>query len=100
MPVTTSIQQEGQLASSLGDIFTASGSCQLTVTLFNTSVILQQGFLYLQKASGTQRKVRAFQLSQNWSCEWRGVRMGVGDKIRAVTTTAAVVDFTVEGVFK
>lgn len=102
MGFTAKILADGQVANSLGDIYTVGALTKAyvrTLNFFNTNAATQTILVYLKPAGGTDREIARYVLAQNERAEYgRSFAMGAGDKIRAVTTTAAAVDFVASGV--
>lgn len=97
MAVTNPIAAEGQLATSQGDVWAPTVTGTWSLELLNTNAATQTVDLYLQKSGGTSRHVRRVTLAQYESAEWKGIPLGNGDKIRALTTTATAVNYVVRG---
>lgn len=99
---TTKVLADGQIASSAADVFTATATTYVKqFTLFNDNAAQQTIIIWLN-TSGTNRKVRQIELNQNESAELldggQAWILENGDKIRASTTTASAVDYTIAGV--
>lgn len=97
--VSWKVLAEGQVASSLGDIFTAAEETWIKKALFSqTSATPQDLVVYLLKSGSSPREIgRADDMPQGYKLELEGVAMEAGDKIQADTTTAGVVDFVITG---
>lgn len=93
---------EGQVASSEGAIYTAPASTSTylkTITFSNSSAISQTLIVYIRNGAGTSRVIGRATLLQNWRYEFDGAMvLETGDSLRATTTTANVIDYTVHGV--
>jgi len=108
MPTIKSVAtSDGQVSNSQGDIFlygASSISNQIEVTvshifLFNTSATTQTIDVFIKPLNGTSRQIRQVILAQNESDDIVGgsnpIRLSPGGAIRAVTTTDAVVDYSI-----
>jgi hypothetical protein len=104
--VTFTIKQlaNGQLPSSIGDLYTTPAVTQTIVKniiLVNTAATTENVNLYMLQASGTARRLipkncalgAGFQLTVDDE-----VTLGAGDKIQGDTTSGTTVDFTISGV--
>lgn len=96
MALSVTIVAEGQMATTETDMYAPTGAVHCNLYLFNTNAADQTVILFLQKSGGTSRKIWQGLLSQNWSAEKLGFRMGNGDKLRGLTTTATAVNYVVE----
>ena len=102
--ITETVSQlaNGQLANSIGDIFTATKTTIIySVTLVNTNTITESVNLYVLKASGTARRIipkdtNLYTLYLLVADD--GYTLGIGDKLQGHTTTASKVDYVVSGV--
>lgn len=94
---------DGQLATSITDIYTAAADKAVypsLLTLFNTNAASQTILIYVTRAGSAARKIYRAVLAQNESawCDLKGLILSEGDKIGAETTTATAVDYTLSGV--
>ena len=94
----------GQLANSIGDIYTVAASTQAivkSIVLVNGNTTTEAVNLYYLKASGTARMLipKDCALAAGASLEFDTViTLGAGDKIQGNTTTASKVDYIISGV--
>lgn len=91
-----------QLPSSIGDLYTASGvTCILkTILLKNTNATAETGSISLYDGVNTM-EFFDFDLGPGEAFEWYGsVPLNASDKIKGVTTTAAMVNCYLGGVEK
>lgn len=103
------ILADGQLAITQSTIFVADGSSVFDsasfsidkITFFNTNDLAQTTILFLKTRFGTSRELRQFILQQNDGGEYLEpgelITLENGDQLRAETTTASAVNFTVIG---
>lgn len=98
---------DGQIASSLGTLYTVPGATTAyikTITIFNTNAATQTVIVQIKRSGGTTRKYRQFELAQNESADvlspGTSLQLSTGDIIEAVTTTASAVDYTITGVLE
>jgi len=92
---------DGQVANTLTAIYTVPGSTTAyvrTMKFFNTNAATQTVEVDLNSA-GTDRQLYRFQLAQNESAVIDDrITLEAGDIIKATTTTATAVNFSVHGV--
>ena len=94
----------GQLPSSLGDLYTVpSGTSAIvrSITLVNTNTTTETVNLYYLQSGGTARRIlpKDLQLAVGNSLTVDIIlTLSAGDKIQGQTTTASVVDFVISGV--
>jgi len=94
----------GQLPSSLGDLYTVpSGTSAIvrSITLVNTNTTAETINIYYLQSGGTARRIlpKDFQLTAGNSLTVDVIlTLGAGDKIQGVTTTASSVDYVISGV--
>jgi hypothetical protein len=94
----------GQLPSTIGDIYTTPGATQTiikSIILVNTAATTETVNLYVLKAAGAARRIipKDAQLGAGFQMVVDDdITLGAGDKIQGDTTTATTVDFTVSGV--
>jgi hypothetical protein len=94
----------GQLPSSLGDLYTVpTGTSAIirSITLVNTNTTDETVNLYYLQSGGTARRIlpKDLKLTAGNSLTVDVIlTLGAGDKIQGVTTTASVVDFVISGV--
>lgn len=103
---TITIKQlaNGQLANSIGDLYTVPASTQTivkSITLVNTNTTTEVVNLYVLKAAGTARRI----IPKDTTLYTKYLlvaddtyTLGAGDKIQGDTTTASKVDFVISGV--
>lgn len=104
---TAGTLSDGQLATSIGALYTVPGATKAYVkalVLFNDNAAQQTIVLYIKRSGGTRRKWRRFVLEQNETAnpieEGGSITLSTGDAIEAITTTATAVDYTVTGVLE
>lgn len=102
---TGNLLANGQVAAAEADLYKAPAATVgyvKQVTLFNTDASTQTVTIWIKKSGGTSRKIRRIELTQNESCDLldqgETCELGAGDAIRAASSNANVVDFTVMGV--
>jgi len=94
----------GQLPSSLGDLYTvpsATSAITRSITLVNTNTTIETVNLYYLQSSGTARRIlpKDLQLAAGNSLTVDVIlTLGAGDKIQGATTTASKVDYVISGV--
>ena len=92
---------EGQVATSEGDLYLVPSSTVGYVKklhLFNTSATTQTCDVYIKRSGLTTRRIRRVVLAQYESAELENIGpLAAGDAIRALTTTATVLDFVATG---
>lgn len=104
MPFTILLLANGQLAATVSDMYSvpaATTAIVKTITLVNTGANTQLVNAYLLKSGGTARRIIPVDTSlpSGYSLETdEEYTLGAGDKIQGSTTSALVVDFTVNGV--
>lgn len=96
---------DGQVASSVGAIYTCPGSTVAfikQVSFFNNSATPQTVVVSVTRLTSSARKLMQFTLNQNEVGYLVGpgssIELSAGDTINAVTTTATQVDYFVTGV--
>jgi hypothetical protein len=102
MAFASSQLANGQLANSIGDIYTSSSATTIvkSITLVNTNTTHEHVNLYVLKASGTARRIipKDMTLMPNYSLVFDSViTLGSGDKLQGDTTTASKVDYVISG---
>jgi len=94
----------GQLPSSLGDLYTVpSGTSAIirSITLVNTNTTTETINIYYLQSGGTARRIlpQNLQLAAGNSLTVDVIlTLGAGDKIQGQTTTASKVDYVISGV--
>ncbi len=95
---------DGQLAATIGDIYTSPASTQTiveTITLVNTHTSAITANLYLLPSGGTARRICSKDMSLAAGRMWVGpsiVTLSAGDKIQGDASVAAKVDYVLNGV--
>jgi hypothetical protein len=102
MTYATSQLANGQLANSIGDIYTSTSCTTIvkSITLVNTNTTHEHVNLYVLKSGGTARRIipQNMTLNQNYSLVLDTViTLGSGDKLQGDTTTASKVDYVISG---
>lgn len=103
MTYATSQLANGQLANSIGDLYTSTSCTTIvkSIRLSNTNTTWENVILYVLKSGGTAREIYRGFFGPNYydeAIKGPGVlTLGSGDKLQGVTTTASKVDFTISG---
>lgn len=102
MTYATAQLANGQLASSIGDIYTSTSCTTIvkSITLVNTNTTSEAVNLYVLKAAGTARRIIPLGtvIPKYGSLEFDNVlTLGSGDKLQGDTTTASKVDYVING---
>jgi hypothetical protein len=102
MAFASSQLANGQLANSIGDIYTSSSATTIvkSITLVNTNTITETVNLYVLKSGGTARRIipKNTLLGVGHSLEYDNViTLGSGDKLQGDTTTGSKVDYVISG---
>lgn len=102
MTYATAQLANGQLASSIGDIYTSTSCTTIikSITLVNTNTTAEAVNLYVLKSGGTARRIipKSTALGPGYSLEFDNVlTLGSGDKLQGDTSTASKVDYVING---
>lgn len=103
MATAIKVLANGQLASSIGDLYTVPASTSTiikTITCVNTNTTDETINVYVTPSAGTARRIIHGVLLANLGsmvCDSE-ITLATGDKLRADTTTASKVDYIVAGV--
>lgn len=95
---------DGQLPSSIGDLYTVAASTTAiikTITLVNTNTSAEDVNLYLLPSGGTARRIipKDCELGVQYCLVMDDeICMDAADKIQGDTTTASKVDYTISGI--
>jgi hypothetical protein len=104
MAITIKQLANGQLPSSIGDLYESPASTQTiikAITIVNTNTTTETVNLYVLKASGTPRRIspKDLALAAGYMTVIDDeITLEAGDKIQADTTTASKVDYVISGV--
>lgn len=101
MAFTGKVLASGQVADSLGTLYTVPGSTVAYVkkmTFVNTNAAAQTLLVYLRADGSNDRLIGRAVLAQDERYEIENTLAEAADLIRAVTTTASAVDYTIQGV--
>ena len=92
----------GQVANTEGAIYTVPASTTTyikSMTFYNTGAIAQTLIVYARDGAGTSRVIGRAVLQENWTCKIDdSLVLEATDTIRAQTTNATTVDYSIYGV--
>lgn len=100
---TPTVFGDGQLPATVGTLYEVPASSAAYIkclNLFNTNAALQTVLLYIN-TSGTRRIIARYELPLNQRAFFDDTLiLTAGDKIEAVTTTGAAIDWFMSGVLE
>ena len=92
---------EGQLPNAEDSLYLVPGATTAIakkITIHNTNTSVETVILYIKKSGQTSRIIIYVELGVKYSIhDISAHSLGAGDDIRGQTTTAAKVDYTIEG---
>lgn len=90
----------GQIASTEGDIFTAAADAAgVSILIHNTNTTTETVQIFIQPSGGTSRRYLYKDIPANDTLIWEvKVMFSTGDKVRALTTTAAKVNYCLSSI--
>lgn len=99
MPVTIKALADGQLPNGINTLYTCPGSTQALakVIVHYLGGSGTQDVLILVNRTGTSRRVLVVSLNDAESATSPVVTLEAGDTIEGMSTTAAIVDFVING---
>jgi len=101
--LTISNLANGQLAASIGSIYTSTGKTTIvkSISLVNTNTTTENIDLYVLTSGGTARRIipQSCALVAGYQLIYDSpITLGSGDAIQGNTTTASKVDYVISGV--
>ena len=96
------LSANGQVSNSEGAIYTVPALTTAyikSMTFTHSSATPQTLIIYIRKGAGTSRVIFRAVMLEDYSLEYDGsFALEAGDTVRAQTTTASVMDYTITGI--